>query len=59
MPTASYHFGRILQRVGLIALPAAIAAELAGKVTLGQSLCIALGGALLFMYGSRMVPDQS
>ncbi len=59
MPSASYRLGRLLQVIGLLVLPGAIAAELAGKVSLGQAMLIALAGAGAFMFGSRMVPDRT
>jgi hypothetical protein len=46
-----YRVGRALQLLGLVILPFAIASELVGKVGLGQSMLIALGGAALFYVG--------
>ncbi len=46
-----YRTGRILQLVGMIILPQAIVLELLGKVSLGQSLLMALGGIGVFMVG--------
>jgi hypothetical protein len=41
----------VLQFVGLLILPFAIASELVGRVGLGQSLLIAGAGALVFYLG--------
>ena len=46
-----YRIGRILQLAGLILAPQGMVLELLGRVTLGQSLLIALGGMGLFMAG--------
>ena len=46
--------GRLLQFVGLLILPFAIASELMEKVQLGQSLLIAAGGALVFYVGVQL-----
>ena len=49
-----YRIGRSLQFLGLLILPFAIASELVGKVSLGQSLLIAAGGALVFYVGVQV-----
>lgn len=54
-----YRIGRACQLVGMVALPAAIAAELAHKVTLGQSILAATLGAALFLFGTRLLPNAS
>ena len=46
-----YRIGRLLQLAGLLILPQAIVLELLGKVSLGQSMLIAVGGAGVFMLG--------
>jgi hypothetical protein len=46
-----YRVGRLLQVLGMIILPQAIVLELLGKLTLGQSMLVALGGAGVFMLG--------
>jgi len=46
-----YRLGRILQLVGMIILPQAIVLELLGKVSLGQSLLIAVAGTSVFVIG--------
>jgi hypothetical protein len=46
-----YRLGRLLQLVGMIMLPQAIVLELLGKVSLGQSLLIAVAGASIFIIG--------
>ena len=43
--------GRLLQFVGLLVLPFAIASELMSRVGLGRSLLIAMGGMGLFYVG--------
>ncbi len=43
--------GRLLQAAGLVILPFGIASELFEKVSLGQSMLIALGGVALFYVG--------
>ena len=43
--------GRVLQLIGLLVLPFAIASELVGEVGLGQSLLIAAAGAAVFYVG--------
>jgi hypothetical protein len=49
-----YRIGRLLQLVGLLILPFAIASELMEKVHLGQSLLIAAAGAALFYVGVQL-----
>jgi hypothetical protein len=49
--TFSYRLGRFLQTVGLFILPFAIASQLLEKVSLGQSMLMALGGAAIFYIG--------
>jgi hypothetical protein len=49
-----YRIGRLLQLLGLLILPFAIASELMEKVHLGQSLLIAAGGAALFYVGVQL-----
>jgi hypothetical protein len=49
--TGRYRLGRLLQFLGLLILPFAIASELVGRVGLGQSLLIAGGGAFVFYVG--------
>ncbi len=44
-------FGRAMQVAGMIVLPFAIASELAGKVSVAQTLLIAGGGVALFYFG--------
>jgi hypothetical protein len=51
--------GRVLQLAGLLILPLAIAAELAGRVGLGQSLLIAACGAAVFLAGSHLAPPSA
>lgn len=46
-----YRIGRFLQLAGMIIIPQAIVLELLGKVSLGQSLLIAVGSIALFMLG--------
>ncbi len=46
-----YRTGRFLPLVGLFVLPFGIASELMNRVTLGQSMLIAVGGAALFYLG--------
>jgi len=43
--------GRVVQFVGLLILPFAIASELMGEVGLGRSLLIAAAGAGVFYVG--------
>ncbi len=47
----TYRIGRFLQLAGLILLPQGMVLELLGRVTLWQSLLIALSGAAIFMIG--------
>jgi hypothetical protein len=49
-----YRVGRVLQVLGLLILPFAIASELMNKVGLGQSLLIAAAGAAVFYAGVRV-----
>jgi hypothetical protein len=49
-----YRIGRLLQLVGLLILPFAIASELMDKVHLGQSLLIAVAGAAVFYAGVQL-----
>jgi hypothetical protein len=49
-----YRIGRLLQLLGLLILPFAIASELMNKVGLGQSLLIAAAGAALFYLGAQI-----
>jgi hypothetical protein len=49
-----YRIGRLLQLLGLLILPFAIASELMEKVGLGQSLLIAAAGAALFYVGVQV-----
>jgi hypothetical protein len=53
-PGWRYRIGRLLQLLGLLILPFAIASELMEKVHLGQSLLIAAGGAALFYVGVQL-----
>ena len=53
-PSWRYRVGRLLQLMGLLILPFAIASELMEKVHLGQSLLIAAGGAALFYVGVQL-----
>ena len=46
-----YRLGRLLQLTGMLILPQAIVLELLGKVSLGQSLAIAVFGAAVFIIG--------
>jgi hypothetical protein len=46
-----HRIARFLQLLGLLILPFGIASELEGKVGLGQSLMIAVGGGFLFYVG--------
>ena len=46
-----YRLGRLLQLAGMLILPQAIVLELLGKVTLGQSLLIAVAGTSVFLIG--------
>ena len=49
-----YRVGRVLQFLGLLILPFAIASELMEKVHLGQSMVIAAAGAALFYIGVQL-----
>jgi hypothetical protein len=49
-----YRVGRLLQLLGLVVLPFAIASELMDKVGLGQSLLIAASGAAVFYVGVQV-----
>jgi hypothetical protein len=51
-----YAVGRSLQLLGMIILPLAIAAEVFGQVTLGQSMLIAASGTLVFFIGYQLQP---
>lgn len=55
---ARYSVGRVLQLVGLILLPFGIASQLLDKVTLGQSMGIAIGGGLVFYVGILIQPHR-
>lgn len=46
-----YKIGRLLQFVGLVLPPVAIAGNIADKLTLWQSLSISAAGMLLFYLG--------
>ena len=46
-----YRLARFLQMLALIVLPAAIAGEVAGKLTLKESLIVSGVGACLFVAG--------
>lgn len=50
-PPPRFRLGRLLQGVGLLIMPFAIASELMEKVGLGQSMLIAGLGAVLFYVG--------
>jgi hypothetical protein len=52
--TARYRLGRLLQSVGLLVPPFAIASQLMDKVSLGQSMGIALIGVALFYAGHQI-----
>ena len=54
-----YRIGRLLQLLGLLILPFAIASELMDKVGLGQSLLIAGGGAAVFYVGVQLQHRES
>jgi hypothetical protein len=53
-----YRLGRVLQFLGLLILPFGIASELMGRVGLGQSLLIALGGIAVFYVGYLIQPHD-
>lgn len=46
--------GRVVQFVGLLILPFAVASELMGEVGLGKSMLIAAAGAGVFYLGVAM-----
>jgi hypothetical protein len=46
-----YRAGRLLQLAGLLILPQGIVLELLEKITLLQSLVVALGGVAVFLLG--------
>lgn len=46
-----YRLGRFIQLAGLFILPQAIVLELLNRVTLGQSLLIAVAGFGVFLLG--------
>ena len=46
-----YHLGRLLQLVGMIVLPVSIAGEVAGNLTLGDSLRLSTLGIVIFVVG--------
>jgi hypothetical protein len=54
-----YGLGRALQALGLFILPFGIVSELLNKVSLVQSLLIAVGGAVLFYVGYLIQPRGS
>ena len=54
-----YGLGRALQMIGMLILPFAIVSELLNKVSLGQSLMIAAGGAVVFYLGVVIQPRPS
>ena len=51
LPAWQKRCGRLLQVLGMIILPFGIVSELVGKVGLGQSMLIAVGGTFLFYVG--------
>jgi hypothetical protein len=53
-----YRIGRLLQLLGLLILPFAIASEVVKKVSLGQSLLIAGAGAAVFYVGVQIQHRQ-
>ena len=53
---ARYSLGRSLQLVGLFLLPFGIASQLLEKMTLGQSMAVALVGAAVFYLGFLVQP---
>lgn len=53
-----YSLGRSLQLFGLFLLPFGIASQLLEKVTLGQSMAIAIVGALIFYAGFLLQPHR-
>jgi hypothetical protein len=52
-----HRLGRFFQFLGLLILPFGIASELMNKVSLGQSMLIAVGGAVLF-YGGYLLQNR-
>ncbi|HZT82020.1 MAG TPA: hypothetical protein VFA26_17470 [Gemmataceae bacterium] len=46
-----YKVGRFLQLLGLVILPASIAGNLADKLDLRESLLMAGGGVVVFVFG--------
>lgn len=56
--TRSRPLGRLLQVAGLAIPPMAIAAELAGRVSLGLSMVVAFLGLVVFSLGTRMLPES-
>jgi hypothetical protein len=46
-----YRLGRMLQLIGLVVLPVAIAGNAAEKLSLGQSLVISAAGMIVFSLG--------
>ena len=53
---ARYAWGRSLQLVGLFLLPFGIASQLMEKMTLGQSMGLAVIGGLIFYTGYLLQP---
>jgi hypothetical protein len=53
-----YAFARTLQFLGLIVLPVAIMLEVNDKVSLGESLMIAVGGMAVFYMGQSIQPKR-
>jgi hypothetical protein len=54
-----HRIGRLLQVLGLLILPFAIASELMEKVGLGQSLMIAAFGSFVFYVGVQLQHRQA
>jgi hypothetical protein len=54
-----YAIGRSLQFLALLVLPFAIVSQLVERVTLGQSMLIAAGGAALFYVGYLIQPHSN
>ncbi len=50
-PSMRYKVGRFLQLLGLVILPASIAGNLADKLDLRESLLMAGGGVVVFVFG--------
>ena len=46
-----YHLGRLLQLVGMIVLPVSLSGEVAGHLTLGDSLKLSTLGIVIFIVG--------